>query len=359
MAFTTGVRYADVYFLVDTTGSMDGEVRELQAAIRTGLAANLNALGPLLRVGMGYFEDYPLSPYGNTGDHSYGHLLELTEDHARLADAAELLPEGYGGDLPESHVAALWGIATGDGSVQMPAMSSAVCPLDYFGYPCFRPEGLSLVVMISDAEFHNGPGGEDPYDDRVSCPVFEETAQSLLEAHIRVVSLFFQFATNTDADYRALGLLTESFNQVDGEPLVFVLPDNSNLLGSTVVDGVRAAVTSIPMNVSARLRDDPSDAVDTAVFILRIETDNDNLVEDTRHGTFCEPRPDVRDTDGDGINDTFGSLPQGSTVCFRIVAEPNVTVPSTGTAQEFQAFIDILGDGRTLLDTREIVFIVP
>jgi len=359
MAFTTGVRYADVYFLVDTSGSMDVEVQELQTAINGSLLTDLRALGPFLRVGMGFFEDYPISPYGGPLDHSYGHLLDMTDDHAQLMDAAGNLPEGYGSDLPESHVAALWSIAVEDGSIQMPALPNAACVLDYFGYPCFRPEGLSLVVLISDAEFHNGPGGEDPYDDRVSCPMFEEAAWALLEAGIRVVSIYSQFSGSTDSDYRALALATQSFNQLDGEPLVFVIPDNSPLLGQTVVNGVRAAVTSIPMNVSARLRDDPSDTVDTAVFVRRIEADVENLVEDTRHGTFCVDWPSLLDEDGDGTNDTFGSLPQGSTVCFRIVPEPNVTYESRGTPLECMASIDILGDGRTLLDTREIVFIVP
>jgi len=174
-----------------------------------------------------------------------------------------------------------------------------------------------------------------------------------------VVSVFSQYSTSTGADFQDLGLATQSVNWIDGAPLVFVIPDNSPLLGQRVVDGVRAAVTSMPIDVSARLRDDPTDSVDTTVFVQRIEPDVVNLIEDPRYGTSCGFWLDLRDSDGDGSPDTFGSVPPGTTICFQILPESNVTVPSTGVAQEYPAFIDILGDGRTLLDTREIVFIVP
>ena len=44
---------------------------------------------------------------------------------------------------------------------------------------------------------------------------------------------------------------------------------------------------------------------------------------------------------------------------FDIFAARNTTVPPTDTPQLFRAGVDVLGDGVTVLDTREVFFLVP
>jgi hypothetical protein len=37
----------------------------------------------------------------------------------------------------------------------------------------------------------------------------------------------------------------------------------------------------------------------------------------------------------------------------------NETVPETGVPQLFKAYVDVVGDSVTVLDTREVFFLVP
>lgn len=65
------------------------------------------------------------------------------------------------------------------------------------------------------------------------------------------------------------------------------------------------------------------------------------------------------DRDGDGVRETFEDVAPGTPVCFDIVARMNDVVPPTREPQLFRAAIDVLGDGVTVLDTREVFFVVP
>jgi hypothetical protein len=46
-------------------------------------------------------------------------------------------------------------------------------------------------------------------------------------------------------------------------------------------------------------------------------------------------------------------------VCFDIYPERNMTVPATDEPQVFKAYVDVIGDGITVLDTRDVYFLVP
>jgi hypothetical protein len=65
------------------------------------------------------------------------------------------------------------------------------------------------------------------------------------------------------------------------------------------------------------------------------------------------------DSDTDGHLDTFMDVEPGTPVCFDIVARMNDTVMPTDRPQLFRALVDVLGDGITVLDTREVFFLVP
>ncbi len=52
-------------------------------------------------------------------------------------------------------------------------------------------------------------------------------------------------------------------------------------------------------------------------------------------------------------------MPAGTPVCFDIYPKMNVSVPGTGEPQLFKVYIDVYGDNVTVLDTREVYFLVP
>ena len=72
------------------------------------------------------------------------------------------------------------------------------------------------------------------------------------------------------------------------------------------------------------------------------------------------PKHLAKDTNGDGINDTFIGVTVGTPVCFEVNAKMNDFVLPTEGAQFFNAFIDVVGlPGSIKLDRRSVLFLVP
>jgi hypothetical protein len=67
----------------------------------------------------------------------------------------------------------------------------------------------------------------------------------------------------------------------------------------------------------------------------------------------------VIDADGDGATDTFDDVLPGTIVCFDIVARENTSVPKTAEVQMFRAEIRVLGRADSVLDRRDVYFLVP
>lgn len=166
------IRTADVYFLMDTTGSMGGELTRLSTDLTSGTFISGCAGGvigairctiPDAYFGVGFHDDYPYGGYGSPGDIVYRNTLDITASVSAAQAAVNTLTIHGGDDGPESQIPSLWSIATGGG---LGSYSSARtgCPAGTFGYPCFRAGTIPIVIHITDAPYHNGPGGSYPYD---------------------------------------------------------------------------------------------------------------------------------------------------------------------------------------------------
>jgi hypothetical protein len=59
---TPGVRVADVYFLVDTTNSMDDTISGLQTTLTGTIIPGIHTAIDDVHFGVGRFADYPVSP---------------------------------------------------------------------------------------------------------------------------------------------------------------------------------------------------------------------------------------------------------------------------------------------------------
>lgn len=162
------VRTADVYFLMDTTGSMGGEISNLRSSLRSGtyipgcsggIIGAIRCTIPDAWFGVGYHDDYPVSPYGSWGDEVYRNLQDITSDVSAAQNAVNSLPLHGGNDGPESQTQALWAIASGGGLGSY--LSSRTCSAGRWGYPCFRPGTIPIVILFTDAPFHNGPNGNN------------------------------------------------------------------------------------------------------------------------------------------------------------------------------------------------------
>ena len=144
------------------------------------IASTVRSMVPDTWFGVGLHRDFPDNPYGNVADGfftteddvPYRNLQDETSDLS-LVNAALMLGSGGGNDTPESQIESLYLTATGMGLVYPTDTASAsippkVCvaspddPAPPRGYPCFRPGALPIVVLVTDADFHNGvtPGDE-------------------------------------------------------------------------------------------------------------------------------------------------------------------------------------------------------
>jgi hypothetical protein len=67
LRFGTNIARADVYFLIDTTGSMQAAIDDVNASLMR-IAGDVATLVPDAQFGVGHYDDFPVDPYGNTSD---------------------------------------------------------------------------------------------------------------------------------------------------------------------------------------------------------------------------------------------------------------------------------------------------
>ncbi len=184
----------DVFFLIDTTGSMGGVID----GVRTGLARivnDLSAAGIPAQFGVGEVKDYPFESWGNVGDLPYRLFRKIGPVNDELRDALQQLQATGGGDEAEAMTTGLFQMAAGRGQV---LQGQTMVPRgDDAG---FRPGALRIAVQSTDAPFHvepNYPG-----------PPLTTVYTALRAAHVRVMGL--SASARGRADLAATALATDT-----------------------------------------------------------------------------------------------------------------------------------------------------
>jgi hypothetical protein len=185
LPITYAVRSADVYFLMDTTGSMGGELTRLRTDLTTGtfiagcpggIIGAIQCTIPNAQFGVGYYDDYPYCPdgrcYGWNGaadsptlaspDYVFRHLQDISGTISASQTAINTLAIHNGADGPEGQIPAIYSVASGLGLGSYSATRTG-CAAGLWGYPCFRTNAIPIIIQITDAPFHNGPGTPTPY----------------------------------------------------------------------------------------------------------------------------------------------------------------------------------------------------
>ena len=103
---------ADVFFLVDTSGSMGGVINAVKDNAST-ILADTAGFGDIAW-GVGSYEDFPISPWGSSGDLSWRLNQAITTVQADVQAGIEDLSLGFGADGPESNLEALYQSAVND-----------------------------------------------------------------------------------------------------------------------------------------------------------------------------------------------------------------------------------------------------
>ncbi|MCS6798945.1 MAG: hypothetical protein NZ898_10510 [Myxococcota bacterium] len=372
LQFSTSLQKADVYFLMDNTGSMGGTVRALQMGLTSVVIPDIRARIPEAWFGVGGFDDYPFSPYGGPcrtdaiglmHDLAFFQYQTMTGDDVMAQNAVNRYQVNCGGDLPESGIAALFSLMTRDtlgGHARFPGTSPPDCPAGHVGAACFRPDAVPIIVVMTDVDQHNRPACGCDYDTRVPGrgPSWAAMIAAMTERNARAVGI----ATAASADGFLNQLVTETTiaRGAPGPASMYVLsaPGGTGLTAAVTTAVQRAA--QVPLDVSARAVDvvDPGETVDAVrAFIDHLETRTMPAP-----GLECTTGFVVVDRDGiddDVYPDTHQDVTPGAPVCFDIIARRNETVMPLLVPQLFRARIDVIGDGFTPLDSRDVYFLVP
>lgn len=363
LRFGTNLQLADVYFLIDTTGSMGEPIANVRSSL-SRIAADIRMEIPDVAMGVGFHEDFPIGGgfpgYGGAGDEAYGNVLDITDSLDAVQTALNSLVLGNGGDGPESQLEGLYQTATGEGGTwtagtatySIPSRRCIANPDDIrrpVGYPCFRPGALPIIVLVTDVVFHNGVDmspliGVTAYSGINPPPhSFDDTVTALRNIGARFIGVGVDGFGRMD-----MSAMASRTGSVDGSGTPLFFEAASGQVSDVIVDGIRVLAGSTPQDVTTRLVDvfgNPG-GVDATEFILSITP-----VMGYGSGGAGTGFSHFDDT-------TFYGVVPGTSVEFDVVFE-NEIVPPPPFTQIFQCRIDVLGNGVARLDSRNVYIIVP
>jgi len=358
LVFSTNLKVADVYFLIELTGSLSAEIGTIVSGLNTVIIPGILAEISDAWFGVGAYQDCDSS----WCDYGMAMVQPMTDDTAVVVDTlTDISSDWCGGSEPYRH--AIYATATGD----VAAFSSWAgvspttwsCPTGAFGWPCFRPEAVPIIIHLGDEDFDTASS---------SCPAPSITHTQAVDALNGIEARYIGLNAGDlswENSHDDMVAIAEDTGSVDttGAPLVYDVSGDISGLSTQIVDAVSAVATAVPIRVDAIAEDDPADMVDAVgEFVERVNTNTsgssiwDPILGEMRE---CTPAP----TGTPGLEpptlDHFSVVEPGQSVCFDIVPKVNTTIPATTIPLVFRAVIHVLGDEHTPLDDREIYFIVP
>ncbi|HUJ62995.1 MAG TPA: hypothetical protein VLX92_31050 [Kofleriaceae bacterium] len=414
--FQTAVQALDVFFLMDTTGSMAGEIKNLQNALTGTVIPGIQAAVANTQFGVGALEDFPINPYGNvncagdgTDDQPFKLRQVITSNTAAVASAVNGLTNASGGtigcgnDLPEGGIEAIYQAATGDG-LTGPSPTNVPANHTGVGGVAFRQGTMPVIVAISDADSHDpastascsepGYSEAEAYTGAVAAVAHSraQTKTALGNICARLVgmaaiptgtdpsceaqSYFEDLATSTGArvppvawDYTgtrpagcASGQCCTDFGgagrapDADGLcPVVFRVQTDGTGVSTSVVTGIQMLTRFATFTVTS--------------LTMGVLTDINGVPLPTGHttadflksivpATFTLPPPPPVLPNPTFDTTTFYNVTPGTVVGFTVNAY-NDFVVQTDQPQIFRATIQVLAGGCTPLDQRSVLILVP
>ncbi|MEA2433977.1 MAG: hypothetical protein QOG54_1434 [Actinomycetota bacterium] len=274
-------RPLDVFFIVDTSSSMESTIAGLRSGMRR-IVADLSRSSLDVQFGVAEFKDYPLPGFGSPdqGDFPYRLNRRIGPADESLVAALERLAASGGGDQPESQLTALYQAATGSGD---PGFVSAGQEA------AFRPDAVKIIVNITDAQFHR--------DAAHPSPDYNTVATALAERDIQQIGLSIygvngpdgtkdleDMAGDTGAVAPAGGVDCNEDGSIDvpaGDSLVCLITDfdgsgNMNL-APAIISTVRALTQNVSVELAVPQNPEFVEAIDRALIPIVDVSRNNKL----------------------------------------------------------------------------------
>ncbi len=387
LSFSTHIQQADVFIMVDRTGSMTDEI----SALKSGLADTVSRMAreiPNIGVGFGGFAGFggaaaghvtcilgicsgPDGPDGDTPFHLYSTIT--TSPSEMVADVMPVAAD-QGGANWASFNEALYQAATGEGIAPWVPPQNCLpepdAPGVRYGYPCFRPGSLPIMVVVSDSSSKNGPlvGSSGTYDASgftMGPPphTYEQTRDALVSIGARVIGIASidgsssgcgpQISSPTGMQQYAVYANDTGTVDATGGPIAFTIGCDGSGLGNRLVDAVREIATETPQDITTIVRDGPDFPMGAT------EIDARNFIKSITPTTLEEPSGTTSCPDATRCDDlAFYDVRPGGRVYFNVHFFNDV-VPPARSAQIFRATIVVRGNGVAELDSHEVIIVVP
>ena len=412
--FSTAVPALDVFFGMDTTGSMGGEIKNLQNALTGTVIPGIQAAVANSQFGVGAQEDFPINPYGSTDCPSAGindqplKLLQAISGNTAAVSAGVTAlststgsPIGCGYDTPEAGLESIYQAATGEGIVSgpinVPANHTGV------GGVGFRTGTMPVIVGISDADSHGkgetgacGSFAENYTDATVAAVAHSrmDTKTALSNICARFVGIAPQvnpsptdksciaepyqtdLATYTGArvppaawDFTGMrpngcasGQCCTDFNgagrapDADGLcPLVFRVNTDGTGVSASIVTGIQMLTRFATFDVTSQTSGGMTDTMGNPLPTPHSTAD---FIKSVTPATYTLPPPPPNLPNPTYDTTTFHNVTPGTVVGFTVDAF-NDFVMQTSQPQIFRATIKVLAGGCTPLDQRDVLILVP
>jgi len=418
LEFKTNVQNMDVFFNMDTTGSMSGSISNLKSDVISQIVTPMKLSNPTMQFGVGEYRDFPVGNYGSAGDYPFKLLQKITSDNALVSTAVGKYVHGGGNDDAESLIEALYQIATGDGFpgyAGYPASGIVPPNKEGRGGAGFRPDSIPIIVSITDVCSHgigepecsaawggiNYSGTLASYAHSraqakaglkamcgraVGVDTMEAAASSMWDCH-RPLADLEDFAKATGAvipttawnpaenngvarpagcasgqcctNLNGTGRPATATNWVgDGTnwcPLVFRTYYNGTGLGQAIRSGLEMLTRYANFEVLS-----VKAGVTTGVYgepVPSGKTTADFIVSITP-SHYVKPAPPPTIPNPITGTTSFQRVTPGTNVWFNVVAYNNI-VPATNVAQYFKATISVTAESCFPLDGREVLIVVP
>ena len=405
LTFSTDVKSMDVFFNMDTTGSMDGEVTNLQNSLVGTVIPGIEATIPNTYYGVGAYEDFPISPYGESNcaygalggpDQPFELFTEVTNDVMAVQAAVNQLgiagnAIGCGNDTPESAIEAMYQIATGEGLLG-PGATNVPANATGIGGVGFREGTMPVIVNITDAISHdtdNNTCGEQYTVASVTAVAHgeTETMTALNDICARVIQVATQSGASCtpQADGRVWNVATgavvppeawdvaghppgcavgQCCTGINGAgqapngaglcPLTYLAAANGTGVDNSIVSGIEMVALYSPFDVTREWDGGLTDQDGVALPMGFTTADFIKSVTPSSHGPVPVPgvaNPVLTAT-------TFEGVVPDTDVTFAVEAF-NDFVPQGPDPRLFVANIRVLADDCGELDSRDVFILVP